>query len=237
MNSEIIILLLLLGVYVVIIAGVILRELFFMKKETMRKQRTEPLVNGKEVVERMLSDAKVEGVTIVPKDAVIQRYYYSPNDKRLVISSHACYCFGYYDVMRAATTASNAIQSEEGYGMIDLYLKLSPFVEWMSRMLPLFFVVGLFCIEYGPWAIGLSMIFLWTLLLIMTLLMRHVDKDAARRSVDWLVSNGVVAESERPHLERIGRYLTNYNMLLVLTSGFVLFFMRSRMYSNSDKSV
>ena len=74
-------------------------------------------------------------------------------------------------------------------------------------------------------------------MLILALLMRPVDKDAARRSTEWLIANGVVKESERPQIERIGRYLTNYNLVLVLTASFGLFFLRYKMRVPSDKSV
>lgn len=237
MDSLDLMLLVLCGVYVVVIVGVAIRELFFGKKESMREPRTERLVSGKEVVERMLGEAGIEGVTVEPKDAIVQRYYYSPKKKRIVISSHACYNSGYYEVMRAATTASNAIQHEEGFGTIDLYLWLSPVMEWMARMLPMFLLVGLYVIYLNPMLIGVSLLSLWVLVLILALLMRPVDNDAARRSTEWLIANGVVKESERPQIERIGRYLTNYNLVLVLTASFGLFFLRCKMRVPSDKSV
>lgn len=237
MDTGTLVLLILIGIYVVIFGGSILRELFFSKKEDMRNQRTEGLVSGKDVVERMLREANIEGISVVPQDAIIQRYYYSPRKKQIVISSHACYCSGYYEVMRAATTASNAIQREEGFGMIDFYLWLAPVMEWMARMLPMFLIVGVLLIEYSPMLVGVSLVAIWALMLILALLMRPVDKDAAKRSIDWLISNGVVAESNRARLEKIGRYLTNYNLMLVISSGFAIFFLRSKMYWPSDKSV
>lgn len=237
MDSQTWILLVLCGIYVVAIVGFTIRELHFGRKEGMRAPRTEGLVNGKEVVERMLDEAGVDDVAVVPKDAVIQRYYYSPKKKRIVISTHACYNSGYYEVMRAATTAANAVQHEEGFGMIDLYLWLAPVMEWMSRMLPLFLLVGLYVIYLNPMLIGVSLLSLWVLMLLLVLLMRTVDKDAAQRSSEWLIANGLVAESERKKLDRIGRYLTNYNLVLVLTAGFAVFFLRYKMRVPSDKSV
>lgn len=225
------------GIYVVAIVGFTIRELHFGRKERMRAPRTEGLVNGKEVVERMLDEAGIDDVAVVPKDAVIQRYYYSPRKKRIVISTHACYNSGYYEVMRAATTAANAVQHEEGFGMIDLYLGLAPVMEWMSRMLPLFLLAGLYVIYLNPMLIGVSLLSLWVLLLLLALLMRTVDKDAAQRSSEWLIANGLVAESERKKLDRIGRYLTNYNLVLVLTAGFAVFFLSYKMRVPSDKSV
>ena len=237
MDSQTWILLVLCGIYVVAIVGFTIRELHFGRKEEMRAPRTEGLVNGKEVVERMLDEAGIDDVAVVPKDAVIQRYYYSPRKKRIVISTHACYNSGYYEVMRAATTAANAVQHEEGFGMIDLYLWLAPVMEWMSRMLPLFLLAGLYVIYLNPMLIGVSLLSLWVLMLLLALLMRTVDKDAAQRSSEWLVANGLVAESERKKLDRIGRYLTNYNLVLVLTAGFAVFFLRYKMRVPSDKSV
>ena len=237
MDSLDLMLLVLCGVYVVVIVGVAIRELFFGKKESMREPRTEGLVSGKEVVERMLDEAGIDDVAVVPKDAVIQRYYYSPRKKRIVISTHACYNSGYYEVMRAATTAANAVQHEEGFGMIDLYLWLAPVMEWMSRMLPLFLLAGLYVIYLNPMLIGVSLLSLWVLMLLLALLMRTVDKEAAQRSSEWLIANGLVAESERKKLDRIGRYLTNYNLVLVLTAGFAVFFLRYKMRVPSDKSV
>ena len=237
MDSLDIALLILLGIYVVAIAGVTIRELYFGRKEGLREPRTEGLVSGKDVAERMLKNANVEGVAVKPKDAIVQRYYYSPRRREIVISTHACYNSGYYEVMRAATTAANAIQCEEGYGMIDLYLWLAPVMEWMARMLPLFLIVGLSLIEFNPVLIGVSILALWGLMLVLALMMRPVDKDAARRSSEWLIANCVVAENERNRLERIGRYLTNYNLMLVVTAGFAIFFLRAKMYWPSDKSV
>lgn len=225
------------GIYAVVAAGAVVRELFFRKKESLRKPSTEGLVSGKEVVERMLGEAGIEEVTVVPKDAIVQRYYYSPKKKRIVISTHACYNSGYYEVMRAATTAANAVQHEEGFGMIDLYLWLAPVMEWMSRMLPLFLLAGLYVIYLNPMLIGVSLLSLWVLMLLLALLMRTVDKDAAQRSSEWLIANGLVAESERKKLDRIGRYLTNYNLVLVLTAGFAVFFLSYKMRVPSDKSV
>ena len=225
------------GIYAVVAAGVVVRELFFRKKESLRKPSTEGLVSGKEVIERMLGEAGIEEVTVVPKDAIVQRYYYSPKKKRIVISSHACYGSGYYEVMRAATTAANAVQYKERFGTIGLYLMLSPVVEWMARMLPFFLVLGLLVVYLNPLLIGVPLLSLWGLMLIAVLLMRPVDRDAARRSTEWLVANGVVKESERPQIERAGHYLTNYNLLLVLTAGFAVFLLRYKMYWPSDKSV
>lgn len=230
-------LLVLCGIYVVAIVGFTIRELHFGRKEGMRAPRTEGLVSGKEVVVRMLDEAGIDDVAVVPKDAVIQRYYYSPRKKRIVISTHACYNSGYYEVMRAATTAANAVQHEEGFGMIDLYLWLAPVMEWMSRMLPLFLLAGLYVIYLNPMLIGVSLLSLWVLMLLLALLMRTVDKDAAQRSSEWLIANGLVAESERKKLDRIGRYLTNYNLVLVLTAGFAVFFLSYKMRVPSDKSV
>lgn len=225
------------GIYVIAIVGFTIRELHFGRKEGMRAPRTEGLVSGKEVIERMLDEAGIDDVAVVPKDAVIQRYYYSPRKKRIVISTHACYNSGYYEVMRAATTAANAVQHEEGFGMIDLYLWLAPVMEWMSRMLPLFLLAGLYVIYLNPMLIGVSLLSLWVLMLLLALLMRTVDKGAAQRSSEWLIANGLVAESERKKLDRIGRYLTNYNLMLVLTAGFAVFFLSYKMRVPSDKSV
>ncbi len=104
-------------------------------------------------------------------------------------------------------------------------------------MLPMFLIVGVLLIEYSPMLVGVSLVAIWALMLILALLMRPVDKDASKRSIDWLISNGVVAESNRARLEKIGRYLTNYNLMLVISSGFAIFFLRSKMYWPSDKSV
>ena len=237
MDSGTLILLVIVGIYAVAMCGILIRELFFFKKEKMREPRTESLVNGKEVIERMLKEANIEGVTVVPRDALVQRYYYSPRKKQIVVSTHACYNSGYYEVMRAATTAVNAIQREEGFGMIDLYLWLAPIMEWMARVLPMFFVVILYVFSFNPLLFGVLAISLWGLLFVCAFLMHPIDRDAARRSTEWLLANGVVAERDRKRLEKIGRYLTNYNLMLVATAGFVLIGLRGRMRNVSDKSV
>ena len=201
----------------------------------MREPRTVGLVSGKEVVERMLAEAGIEGVSVVPGDKVIQRYYYSPRKKRIVISTHACYNSGYYEVMRAATTAANALQREEGYGMIDLYLWLAPVMEWMVRCMPMVIVAGLFCVDFYPTLVICLVLAIWVLLIVLVLLMRPIDKDAARRSCEWLIGHGIVPENDRKQLERTGRYLTNYNLVLLVSAYFALLFTRLKWYS--DKTV
>ncbi|MBP5190047.1 MAG: zinc metallopeptidase [Bacteroidales bacterium] len=235
MDSTTLVLLILSGFYCALIVFWFLREIFLWKKEDMREPRTVGLVSGKEVVERMLAEAGIEGVSVVPGDKVIQRYYYSPRKKRIVISTHACYNSGYYEVMRAATTAANAVQREEGVGMIDLYLWLAPVMEWMVRCMPMVIVAGLYCVYLYPTLVICLVLAIWVLLIVLVLLMRPIDKDAARRSCEWLIGHGIVPENGRKQLERTGRYLTNYNLVLLVSAYFALLFTRLKWYS--DKTV
>ena len=214
-----------------------LRERFFWKKEGMRERRTVGLASGKEVAERMLAEAGIEGVAVVPGDRVIERYYYSPGKKRIVISSHAAYNSGYYEVMRAATTTANALQHRDGFGMIDLYLRLAPAMEWMSRLLPLLFVFGITLVEFNPPLVLGLMLGVWVLMFLAALLMRPVDRDASRRGTEWLLAHGIVDDGDRAELERIGRYLANYNLMLVALSVAALLFLRAKIWHPSDKSV
>ena len=119
--------------------------------------------------------------------------------------------------------------------MIDLYLWLSPFVEWMARFLPMVLFFGLFFLSFSPLIIGVSVLAFWLLMFVFVLLMRPVDKDAARRGCEWIISHNIVDEQNRGELEKVGRYLANYNLWLVATAGFAMFMARWKWYS--DKSV
>ena len=227
----------LLSLYTIIAVGVIVREWFFLRKEKMRAVKTEGTVSGKTVIGEMLKEAGVVGVMVKPIDAVVQRYYYSPRRREIVVSTHAYYGSGRYEVMRAATTAANVVQREEAYGLIDLYLRLAPFMEWMSRMFPIVIIVGLYCMAASPKIVGLTLLAMWLLLMVLSLIMLPVRRDASRRSCEWLVAHGYVGEQDRAELEKIGRYTANYNLALVALSLFAIFFTRYKLWMPSDKSV
>ena len=226
-----------LSIYVVIAIGVVVREWYFLRKEKMRVVKTEGIVNGKAVIDEMLKEAGVEDVIVKPLDAVVQRYYYSPKRNEIVVSTHSYCGSSYYEVMRAASTAANVVQREESVGLIDLYLRLAPFMEWMSRMFPMVILIGIYCMAFSPKIVSLIILFLWLLLLLLSLVMLPVRRDASKRSCNWLILHGYVDEEDRAILEKIGRYTANYNLALVALSVFALFLTRVKLWSPSDKSV
>ena len=230
-------LIVLLILYAVIAIGVAVREWYFLRKEKMRIAKTEGIVNGKAVIDGMLKEAGIEGVTVKPIDALVQRYYYSPKRREIVVSTHAYYGSSHYEVMRAASTAANVVQREEAFGLIDLFLRLAPFMEWMSRMFPIVILVGIYCMAFNPKAACLVILFLWLLLLVLSLVMLPVRRDASKRGCEWLLSHGYVDEQDRASLERIGRYTANYNLALVALSVFALVLIRVKLWFPSDKSV
>ena len=235
MDAYVFFLIVIFAFYFVVLVVVILRDIFFVKKENFRGIHTVGEVSGREIVERMLKDNDIDLVSINAKDRIIERYYYSPRRREIVMSAHACYNCGYYDVMRAASTAMNVVQHQEGYGMIDLYLRLAPMMEWIARLFPMIFIIGCFVVHFNPVLVICIILLIWALLLVFTLIMRHVDKDAAQRAAEWLLSHGLVPECDRKQINKIARYLTNYNLVLVLTAYFALYLSRFKFFS--DQSV
>jgi len=235
MDSDTIFIIVLLGLLLIPTIGTFIHSRYVLKKENMRDLDTVGNVMGREVVAMMLREARIDGITVKPTDSIVQCYYYSERRRQIVLSSHSCYGSGYYEVMRASITAMGLVQQQSAYGMIDLYLRMAPAMEWMTRTLPMFIFAGLFCMSFNASLAGTIMLLLWILMLLLTLVMRSVRLDASRRSCEWLVSHGIVEEENRRHLEKVGRYIANYNVVLVAMSVFALFYAKSRRYS--DKSV
>ena len=228
-------------VYVVIVAVALvlgiclwLRERHLLKKSVFRDKHSVGLVTGSDVARRILAEAGIDGVTIKPKDATIQRSYFCPRRQCIVLTTESYYGCGMYGVMVAANCAENAVQRVEAYRWIDIYLWLLPVMEWMSRMLPLFIFAGLFCVSFNPILVGSLTLMLWLLLLVGALLMRPIAQDASRRSVDWLLGQGLFIEEDREMLQRAGRYLSNYNLWLVATAGLALIGSRRRFLSSEQ---
>ena len=234
-DNELLMWIIVISVLLVLWFVAFLREIHFGKKEKLRNKRTVGLVNGRTIAERMLKEAGIENVTIEPQDSNIQRYYYSLKHNKIIISTHACYTSGYYDVMRAATTAANVIQRQEAYGMIDLYLKLAPAMEWVYRVLPRLFFIGIFCVSFNPLLVGTLIIMLWLLVFVLEMLMWRIDRDAAERSCQWLLDRGIVEPENSDTLHEVARYVAHYNLWLVATAGVGFIFARYK--RQSDVSV
>lgn len=209
------------------------RELFLRKKEVYRDLRTSNLKTGKEVFESILSEIDAKKVSVELKDSTVSRYYFNPRKNKVVMSTFAYYSTDYYDIMRSATLAYHVIQRERAVGLIDFYLWIAPFMEIWIRIFPLvIYACFILTAFYQVFALCL-LLFLYLMTVFVALLMRHIDKDASEKSCQWLLGHGVVEEKDRKPLEKVARYVANFNLICALSSGLALLTIRGKVYSQS----
>ncbi len=229
--------LLILFSFIVIVATIaILRDIFFVKKESYRRIHTVENVNGKRIVECMLQYYQIDPVSIRSGDYILQRYYYSPRRREIVMSSHACYGSGIYEILRAANLSSHVVQQERAYKSIDIYLWLAPFYEIWVRIVPLFYILFLFLAAIFTYDYLYVLLALYAVTVLIAVFMLPIELNASDISCQWLEEHCLVAETDREQLREVSRYVSKYNLVCALTSLFAAMNRRKFVY-HSDVSV
>lgn len=211
------------GVLIVIIyIGLWLWYRHRVRSDEYSQTRSKGIVSGREVVRLMMAQSHIEGVSVIPYDFMIQRYYYSPRRRAVVMPTQSCYGSGLYDVVRAATLSTLAVQCI-GQKNSGLYFCLSPIFEFWSRIMPLaLFVCILLACKWMVIGVGLLLL-LYVGSICTALMMRPTEKAAAQQAYNWLLSNNIVAAEESRQLSKVVDYVCNYNLNSAFLSIFVIF--------------
>lgn len=220
MDAEVLLYIILFSFILFLVVGNMLRLRFLRRAEKMSEQRSVNSIQGREVIARMMEEENITDVNVEFSDFIVPRYYYNSRRKRITIPTSTNYGSGLYDVMRCATMASHAIFTKNDKG--GLYYRFSPFMEVWARIMPLFFVTMLIFGSVVPMISLMIMGIVYLLSVISALMMRRNEGEAASNAARWLVKNGVVSDVDSDTLSRLTSYITNYNLVNVLMSGFAI---------------
>ena len=228
-NREVILIVAVIVVSILLSSVVYWRKKMLLRKEDYRAIKTVSLLSGKEVVEQMLKENDMDGITVKTKDSSLVEYWFSPRTKSITLSPRACYGCGLYEVTRAAHTAAHAIQYEKAYRWIDLFIFFSPLVEVLSRILPFLLILCIYLMIVSAYWGLFAIVSLYLVSLLLVLLMQPVENDASRRAKEWLVSHSVVDKADYEKLDKVSRIIKNYNILAITTSWIAVFGARQAM--------
>lgn len=208
------------AVFLFIALGNCLRIHFLNRAVKMSEPRSIDGIQGRDVIERMMAEERITDISVKFSDFIVPRYYYSFRRKCITIPTFTNYSSGLYDIMRCATVSSLAIFSKADGG--GLYYRLSPFMEVWVRIMPIVLVVLLYMAAVFPFYALVSLAVVYFVSIMASVMMRRKEGEAAANASRWLLKNGIVSDSDSETLDKLTRYVTNYNMVNVLMAGFAI---------------
>lgn len=154
-------------------------------------------ITGREAAEAVMRRAGIDDVEITETPGHLTDHY-DPTQKRLVLSSENFHGTSLAALGVAAHEAGHAIQHKVGYSMLHFRMALVPATNFVSRVLPVVMLAGLF------FARGLSGMLLsvaimcYAVVTFFQLVTLPVEFDASRRAKVELVNLGILDRSEMP---------------------------------------
>ena len=142
-------------------------------------------ITGAEAARRILADAGIGDVEVVPIDGMLGDHY-DPSQKRLCLSGDVYQGDSIASVGIAAHECGHALQHQKNYGPLNLRMQIVPATQFASQILP-FVILGGFVFQSmrGLITIGIGC---YVVLMVFQLMTLPVEFDATARAKKQLVN-------------------------------------------------
>ncbi len=149
-------------------------------------------VTGAEAAQRILSDAGIRDVEVVPIDGMLGDHY-DPGSKRLCLSTDVYQGNSIAAVGIAAHECGHALQHQKNYGPLNLRMQIVPATQFASQILPFVIIGGFFFHMTGLINVGIAC---YAVLMVFQLVTLPVEFDASARAKVILQQMGIVRPGE-----------------------------------------
>ncbi|HVW20830.1 MAG TPA: zinc metallopeptidase [Opitutaceae bacterium] len=154
-------------------------------------------LSGREAAEAVMAQAGITDVTIEEIGGHLTDHY-DPVHKRLALSSENYRGTSLAAIGVAAHESGHAIQHKVGYAMLSLRMALVPATQFVSRVLPIFYLLSFFLLRGLSGPVLDILIVCYAVLTLFQLVTLPVEFDASRRAKRQLVALGILGEDEMP---------------------------------------
>lgn len=145
-------------------------------------------VTGAEAARRILADAGITDVEVVPIDGALGDHY-DPSHKRLCLSTDVYQGDSIASVGIAAHECGHALQHQKNYGPLNLRMQIVPATQFASQILPFVILGGFFFHMTGLLTLG---IVCYVVLMVFQLITLPVEFDASARAKVILQKMGII---------------------------------------------
>ena len=149
-------------------------------------------VTGAEAAQRILADAGIRDVEVVPIDGMLGDHY-DPSNKRLCLSTDVYQGDSIAAVGIAAHECGHALQHQKNYGPLNLRMQIVPATQFASQILPFVIIGGFFFHMTGLINVGIAC---YAVLMVFQLVTLPVEFDASARAKVILLQHGIVRPGE-----------------------------------------
>ncbi|MEI6323477.1 MAG: zinc metallopeptidase [bacterium] len=149
-------------------------------------------VTGAEAAQRILADAGITDVEVVPIDGMLGDHY-DPGSKRLCLSTDVYQGDSIAAVGIAAHECGHALQHQKNYGPLNLRMQIVPATQFASQILPFVIIGGFFFHLTGLINVGIAC---YAVLMVFQLVTLPVEFDASARAKVILQQMRIVRPGE-----------------------------------------
>lgn len=154
-------------------------------------------LTGREAAEAVMAQAGISDVAIEETTGHLTDHY-DPLNRRLVLSSENYRGTSLAAIGVAAHESGHAIQHKVGYRMLQARMTIVPATQFVSRVLPFVFLMGIFIFGAFRGMLLDLVIVCYAVLTLFQLITLPVEFDASRRAKLQLVSLGILDRDEMP---------------------------------------
>lgn len=186
--------------YLLILGGSILVSWWVshtLKKRSHEHSLAKISVSGREVAERMLSDAGIRDVRVISTSGRLTDHY-NPADKTVNLSEGVFHERNVAAAAVAAHECGHAVQHAKAYKWLSLRSAMVPVTNIASNLMNVIFLIAIF----GMFAFQ-SPALLWLIVGCMavttafSLITLPVEFDASKRALAWMENSGVAASIDQ----------------------------------------
>jgi Zn-dependent membrane protease YugP len=149
-------------------------------------------ITGAEAARRMLFNAGINDVSVVPIDGMLGDHY-DPSQKRLCLSTAVYQGDSVAAVGIAAHECGHALQHRNNYAPLNLRMSIVPATQFASQVLPFVFIGGIFFPMTRLFELGILCFAVLTVFQLVTL---PVEFDASARAKVILRRMGLIRKGE-----------------------------------------
>ncbi len=146
-------------------------------------------MSGRDVVEKMLRDNAIQGVTISSVPGQLSDHY-NPVNKTINLSEDVYYGKSVASAAVAAHECGHALQHAQAYQWLGLRSGLVPVVSFASKWMQWLLLAGILLINTFP-TILLAGIILFAITTIFSFITLPVEINASNRALAWIKTSGV----------------------------------------------
>ncbi len=167
--------------------------------EAYSKIPTSNGMSGRDVVEKMLRDKGIYGVTISSVPGQLTDHY-NPANKTINLSEEVYYGKSVAAAAVAAHECGHALQHAQAYQWLGMRSGLVPVVSFASKWMQWLLLAGILLINTFP-AILLAGIVLFAITTLFSFVTLPVEINASKRALAWIRTSGVTTTQTQEKAE------------------------------------